>query len=54
MASMSQGASNAQCKGEPGRVAPEIDRNKCEGKADCKLCVDACPEDAIHFVSLRS
>ncbi|HEY8121873.1 MAG TPA: ferredoxin family protein [Myxococcota bacterium] len=28
------------CRGEPGRVAPAIDRNKCEGKADC---VRVCP-----------
>jgi 4Fe-4S ferredoxin len=92
-----------ECKGEPGRVAPAIDRNECEGKADClrvcpygvfelgvlpreqrralsllgrlkgyahgwkqafvvkpndchacKLCVDACPEDAIHLAPIRS
>lgn len=92
-----------ECKGEPGRVAPEIDPNRCEGKADClrvcpygvfelgvlprerrsalsllgrlkgfahgwkqafvvkpndchacKLCVDACPEDAIRLVAIRS
>ena len=30
---------DAQCKGEPGRVAPAIDRNECEGKADClRVC----------------
>jgi 4Fe-4S ferredoxin len=95
--------SEAQCKGEPGRVAPEIDRNKCEGKADClrvcphgvfelgvlaaaqrtslsllgrlkgwahgyrqafvvkpeschacKLCIEACPEQAIQLAPLRS
>jgi NAD-dependent dihydropyrimidine dehydrogenase PreA subunit len=29
----------AACRGEPGRVAPEIDRNACEGKADCaRVC----------------
>ena len=32
-------AASADCKGEPGRVAPQIDRNKCEGKADClRVC----------------
>ncbi len=100
---MSVRSAAAECKGEPGRVAPEIDRNKCEGKADClrvcpygvfemgvlareergalsllgrlkgwahgykqtfvvkpadchacKLCVDACPEDAIQLVAIRS
>lgn len=30
----------AECKGEPGRVAPVVDRNKCEGKQDC---VRVCP-----------
>jgi len=94
---------DVSCKGEPGRVAPAIDRNKCEGKADClrvcpygvfelgvlaperrgeltwlgrlkgwghgykqafvvkpsdchacQLCVEACPEDAIQLVPLRS
>ena len=29
-----------ECRGEPDRVAPRIDRNKCEGKADC---VRVCP-----------
>ena len=29
-----------QCNGEPGRVAPVIDRNRCEGKAEC---VRVCP-----------
>jgi NAD-dependent dihydropyrimidine dehydrogenase PreA subunit len=26
----------AECRGEPGRVVPEIDRDACEGKADCE------------------
>jgi NAD-dependent dihydropyrimidine dehydrogenase PreA subunit len=31
--------STADCKQEPGVFAPIIDRNKCEGKADCvKVC----------------
>ncbi len=28
------------CRGEPGRVAPVIDRNRCEAKG---LCVERCP-----------
>jgi NAD-dependent dihydropyrimidine dehydrogenase PreA subunit len=32
-------AAAAECRGEPGRVVPEIDRNACEGKADCaRVC----------------
>lgn len=95
------GVARASCKGEPGRVAPVVDRNKCEGKADCvgvcpygvfemgvldsarrgelsllgrlkgwahgyrqafvmkpsdchacKLCVEACPEDALELAPL--
>ena len=94
---------SADCPGEPGRVAPVIDRNRCEAKADCvrvcpyevfeiqplgpaertsltwlgrlkawahgnrqafavraadchacRLCVEACPEDAIRLAPLRS
>jgi NAD-dependent dihydropyrimidine dehydrogenase PreA subunit len=30
----------APCPGEPGRVAPAVDRDRCEGKADC---VRVCP-----------
>ena len=29
-----------QCRAEPGRVVPVINRNRCEGKHDC---VDVCP-----------
>ncbi len=29
-----------ECKGQPGRVAPVVDRNRCEGKEDC---VRVCP-----------
>jgi NAD-dependent dihydropyrimidine dehydrogenase PreA subunit len=28
------------CKGEPGRWAPVVDRSRCEGKKDC---VEVCP-----------
>jgi len=30
----------SECRGEPGRVAPVVDRNRCEGKQDC---VRVCP-----------
>ena len=100
---MTEDVKPAECRGEPGRVAPAIDRNKCEGKADCvrvcpygvfemgvlappprsglsllgrlkgfahgykqafvvkpadchacQLCVEACPEQAIHLEPSRS
>jgi NAD-dependent dihydropyrimidine dehydrogenase PreA subunit len=100
---MNDAQSPRDCKGEAGRVAPEIDRDRCEGKADClrvcpygvfevgvlpaaeraslswlgrvkgwahgykqafvvksadchacQACVDACPEDAIRLVAVRS
>jgi 4Fe-4S ferredoxin len=31
---------NEACKGTPGKVAPVIDRNRCEAKEDC---VRVCP-----------
>ncbi|MFO0723958.1 MAG: 4Fe-4S dicluster domain-containing protein [Myxococcota bacterium] len=34
-----------ECKSNPGRFIPVIDRNKCEGKADC---VSACPRDVFE------
>ena len=37
------------CKGEPGRVAPIVDRNKCEGKEDC---VTVCPYDVFEIRDL--
>jgi 4Fe-4S ferredoxin len=37
------------CKGEPGRVAPIVDRNKCEGKEDC---VTVCPYDVFEIGTL--
>jgi NAD-dependent dihydropyrimidine dehydrogenase PreA subunit len=33
------------CK-EPGRVAPVVDRNRCEGKEDC---VRVCPYDVFEI-----
>jgi NAD-dependent dihydropyrimidine dehydrogenase PreA subunit len=37
------------CKGEPGRVAPAVDRNRCEGKEDC---VRVCPYDVFEMRKL--
>jgi 4Fe-4S ferredoxin len=37
-----------QCKEQPGRVAPVIDRNRCEAKA---RCVEVCP---FHVFEIRS
>ena len=37
-------ASAADCK-DVGVLRPEIDRNKCEGKA---ACVDVCPHDVFE------
>jgi 4Fe-4S ferredoxin len=36
------------CK-EPGVLAPRIDRNKCEGKADC---VEVCPKHVFEIRKL--
>ena len=32
------------CRGNPGKVVPVIDRNRC---------VDACPEDALVLAAVR-
>jgi 4Fe-4S ferredoxin len=40
VANRSARAGNDECKAEPGTLAPVIDRNRCEGKADC---VEVCP-----------
>ena len=34
-----------ECRGEPGKVAPVVDRNRCEGKRDC---VRVCPYDVFE------
>lgn len=44
------GAAEA-CKGEPGRVAPVVDRNRCEGKSDC---VTLCPFGVFELRVLES
>jgi 4Fe-4S ferredoxin len=36
----------ATCPGTPGKVAPAIDRNRCEGKEDC---VEVCPCDVFEM-----
>jgi len=33
-----------ECTGTPGKVAPIIDRNRCEGKEDC---LRVCPYDVF-------
>jgi NAD-dependent dihydropyrimidine dehydrogenase PreA subunit len=38
-----------ECRGEPGRVAPIVDRNRCEAKEDC---VRVCPYDVFEIRSL--
>ena len=35
-----------ECKGEAGKVAPVVDRNRCEAKGDC---VDVCPYDVFEI-----
>jgi len=42
---------HVSCKGEPGRVAPVIDRNRCEAKAKC---VEVCPFDVFAIRPLES
>jgi 4Fe-4S ferredoxin len=39
------------CRGEPGKVAPVVDRNRCEGKQDC---VRVCPYDVFQVRSLEA
>jgi NAD-dependent dihydropyrimidine dehydrogenase PreA subunit len=33
------------CRGAPGKVAPVVDRNRCEAKEDC---VEVCPYDVFE------
>ena len=42
---------SAECKGEPGKVAPVIDRNRCEAKEDC---VRVCPYDVFEIHPLAA
>jgi NAD-dependent dihydropyrimidine dehydrogenase PreA subunit len=36
---------STECRGEPGKVAPVVDRNRCEGKRDCAR---VCPYDVFE------
>ena len=38
-----------ECKGTPGKVAPVIDRNRCEAKEDC---VRVCPYHVFEIQKL--
>ena len=38
-----------ECSGTPGRVAPIVDRNRCEGKQDCAR---VCPYDVFEIRTL--
>lgn len=40
---------SSDCRGEPGKVAPAVDRNRCEGKEDC---VRVCPYDVFEVREL--
>jgi NAD-dependent dihydropyrimidine dehydrogenase PreA subunit len=43
------GSAADSCRGEPGKVAPVVDRNRCEAKADC---VRVCPYDVFEIRKL--
>lgn len=47
----SEGSTQAatECKGEPGRVAPVVDRNRCEAKGQC---VRVCPYSVFEIRTL--
>jgi NAD-dependent dihydropyrimidine dehydrogenase PreA subunit len=38
-----------ECRGTPGRVAPVVDRNRCEAKGEC---VVVCPYDVFEIHAL--
>jgi len=42
-------AGAADCPSPPGVLAPRVDRNKCEGKADCAR---VCPYDVFAIETL--
>ena len=46
MTMASESESERECQGQPGRVAPVINRNRCEAKA---RCVEVCPFDALFW-----
>jgi NAD-dependent dihydropyrimidine dehydrogenase PreA subunit len=39
------------CKGEPGKVAPVVDRNRCEAKG---ACVGVCPYNVFELRRLSA
>jgi len=39
------------CRGNPGKVAPVIDRNRCEGEEDCVI---VCPYDVLEMGALST
>jgi 4Fe-4S ferredoxin len=41
--------SQRECKGQPGRLAPVIDRGRCEAKAGC---IEVCPFDVFEIRNL--
>lgn len=41
--------SKEDCRGNLGKVAPVIDRNRCEGKKDCMI---VCPFDVFEMGTL--
>ena len=43
--------SEAQCDDAPGHLKPVIDRNRCEGKADC---VRVCPYQVFEIQTLQA
>ena len=40
------GPERASCAGQPGKVVPVVDRNRCEAKTDC---VEVCPYDVFEI-----
>ena len=45
-----EGDALEQCPGKPGAVAPVVDRNRCEAKADC---VAVCPYGVFEVKPLE-
>jgi NAD-dependent dihydropyrimidine dehydrogenase PreA subunit len=39
-----------QCKAEPAKYGPVINRNRCEGKSDC---VEVCPYDVFEVRTIE-
>jgi NAD-dependent dihydropyrimidine dehydrogenase PreA subunit len=44
-------AAAESCRGEAGKVAPVVDRNRCEAKADC---MRVCPFDVFEIRTLTA